>query len=919
MIEPKFIIKEAETPTSLDYEKLLSEGIEWIQKFSGNQWTDYNYHDPGITFLEQICFAITDLGYKVNFPIEDILLAYTDKFDLEKNNLLIPPDKILPSSPLTSNDYRKIILDLEDNVKNCWVYPIVDNIMGISGIFDVMIQLKDNQTPEEIEASVSNVERILMENRSLATDFNPVVVLKEDKISLAGQISINSFVLGESVLAEIFQKIESKLNKEIQFYDYNELLEKEDYVALFSGPIQKNKFISESELKRKTNEIYQYEIKEIIQSIEGVISVNNLTIFKNGIKMFDDTISFEQDCYPSLEKNLNGFKSNTLIFNRNDVEYEIDAIILNQLYDSITLQNKNTYLKPFKSNRIINSGRFPKKDIEQYYSIQNEFPEIYGLKEREIPSNSEVLRKAQVNQLKGYLLFFDQIMANFLSQLVNVRNLFSIEGGVDSYKTYFNQVPEIIADIKKVIGKDTEGFLAYVNAVSEDENVLIHRKQYVVDHLISRFGEVYDTSLLSKLNTLIFDDLSDYEIQLLSLEAKFKYAKALVHLGRNKSKAFNYKLKYDIEGNISGLAQRLNVVLNLNHNSHRSCLEPLFELSEIDKINEEWKIKVIEIENGPSLSILSTGDFDPLSNEAQFYCTDYDTLKSLFLYAHKRKSFKIVKSKSKFHLLYSSPKQSLPIAIFQSEELQRVDQALLTVNEKFKQLNADCESFFFVENILLRPLIESNFQLNVLSDDGIALFKSYYNADFKDLRDIKDDLWVVVLKRENYSIEKDENAKKYMVVIYDILNNPILKSERFFNSKAVAEIEINRSFDFFVEKRKSKSNLDDFTTITLVNGNSNKFPSDFPYSNHLNFMLPDWPFRFQNSEFKSQIFDVISEYIPVHLSFDIHYLDFENMQIFEDTYLKWLNFKEQGDTENTEIKSIQLIQLIMSYKSYERH
>lgn len=919
MIEPKFITKEEETPVSMDYGKLLSEGIEWIQKFSGNQWTDYNYHDPGITFLEQICFAITDLGYKVNFPIEDILLAYTDKFDLEKNNLLIPPDKVFPSSPLTSNDYRKIILDLEDNVKNCWVYPIADNSMGISGIYDVMIQLKDDLTPEQMEDSVSNVEQILMENRSLATDFNPVVVLKEDKISLAGQISINSFVLGESVLAELFQKIESKLNKEIQFYDYNALLEKEHYVELFSGPIQRNKFISESELKRKTNEIYQYEIKEIIQSIDGVISVNDLTVFKNGIKMFDDIISFEQDCYPSLEKNLIGFKSDTLIFMRNDVEYEIDTIILNQLYDSITLQSKNTYLKPFTSNRVINFGRFPKKDIEHYYSIQNEFPEIYGLKEREIPGNSEAMRKAQVNQLKGYLLFFDQIMANFLSQLVNVRNIFSIEGGDDSYKTYFNQVPESIAELKKVIGKDTDAFLAYVNAVSEDENVLIHRKQYVVDHLISRFGEVYDTSLLSKLNTLLFDDLTDHEIQLKSLEAKFKYAKALVHLGRNKSKAFNYRSNYGTEGNLSGLAQRLNVVLNLNHNSHRSCLEPLFELSEIDKINEEWKIEVIEIENGPSLSILSIGDLEPISKDAQFYCTDYETLKSLFLYAHKRKSYKIIKSKSKFHLLYNSPKQNLPIAIFQSEELQHVEQTLLTVNEKFKQLNADCESFFLVENILLRPLIESNYQLTVLSDDGVTIFKSYYNGDFKDIRDIKDDLWVDVLKIENYSIEKDETAKKYIIVIYDLLNNPILKSDRFFSSKAVAEIEINRLFDFFVEKRGSESHIDDFTTISLVNGNRNKFPSDFPYSNHVNFVFPDWPFRFQNNEFKSQIFDVITEYIPAHLSFDIYYLDFEYMQIFEDTYLKWLNFKEQEDTENTEIKSIQLIQLIMSYQRYERH
>ena len=101
MIKPKFINKEKYSSRSLNYDELLQQGIELIQQFSGNQWSDYNYHDPGITFLEQICFAITDLGYKTNFSIEDILLAHTDDFDLENSNLLIPPNKIFPSSPLT--------------------------------------------------------------------------------------------------------------------------------------------------------------------------------------------------------------------------------------------------------------------------------------------------------------------------------------------------------------------------------------------------------------------------------------------------------------------------------------------------------------------------------------------------------------------------------------------------------------------------------------------------------------------------------------------------------------------------------------------------------------------------------------------------------------------------------------------------
>ena len=281
MIEPKFIYKDKYSSKGLDYDLLLQQGIELIQKFSGNQWTDFNYHDPGITFLEQICYALTDLSYKSNFPIEYILLAYSDNFDLENNNLLIPPEKIFPSSPSTPYYYRKIIIDQENTVKNAWVNPVKDDVLGTQGIFDVLIQLKDDLNESQIKTSINNIENILMDNRSLGTDFNPIIILKKDIISLSGEITINSFVLGESVLAKVYHEIESKLNKELKFYDFDEILNSETLENVFSGPVQKNKYIKELELKRKTNEIYQSEIKEIIQGIEGVISINDLVVYKN--------------------------------------------------------------------------------------------------------------------------------------------------------------------------------------------------------------------------------------------------------------------------------------------------------------------------------------------------------------------------------------------------------------------------------------------------------------------------------------------------------------------------------------------------------------------------------------------------------------------------------------------------------------
>ena len=63
MIEPKFINKDDLNSESLNYETLLEKGIEYVQKFSGNQWSDYNYHDPGITFFRAIVFRTNRLRF----------------------------------------------------------------------------------------------------------------------------------------------------------------------------------------------------------------------------------------------------------------------------------------------------------------------------------------------------------------------------------------------------------------------------------------------------------------------------------------------------------------------------------------------------------------------------------------------------------------------------------------------------------------------------------------------------------------------------------------------------------------------------------------------------------------------------------------------------------------------------------------
>ncbi|QDM29033.1 hypothetical protein FNL56_25060 [Tardiphaga sp. vice304] len=58
-IEPSTITPAAPANHGLDYAWLKQHGTERIQQLAGQIWTDYNEHDPGVTTLEQLCYALT--------------------------------------------------------------------------------------------------------------------------------------------------------------------------------------------------------------------------------------------------------------------------------------------------------------------------------------------------------------------------------------------------------------------------------------------------------------------------------------------------------------------------------------------------------------------------------------------------------------------------------------------------------------------------------------------------------------------------------------------------------------------------------------------------------------------------------------------------------------------------------------------
>ena len=71
-------LQELKTEESI-FDNLQKNALETIRELSGQLWTDHAPHDPGITTLDILNYALSELDYQMSFPLEQYLtcLLYT--------------------------------------------------------------------------------------------------------------------------------------------------------------------------------------------------------------------------------------------------------------------------------------------------------------------------------------------------------------------------------------------------------------------------------------------------------------------------------------------------------------------------------------------------------------------------------------------------------------------------------------------------------------------------------------------------------------------------------------------------------------------------------------------------------------------------------------------------------------------------
>ncbi len=546
----------------LDYNILRQEGIRQLERLAGPLWTDFNAHDPGITILEQLCYALTDLVYRCRYTLPDLLTRTGEN----PYDSLYSPARILTSEPVTLVDLRKLVVD-GAGVKNAWIEPVAEpqlplyyqapqqelSMLPDSGAAEA-IKLKGLyrvQIDSDSTAIISNVTSRLHANRPLCEDFEEIRVLDTQYIQVHARIEIGPSENPEAILLAIYQKIAAYFSPPIPFYTLSQALAAGKPIdEIFDGPRLEHGFIDTAALRRlgRRTALRTSDLIHEIMDVSGVRAVKNIFFPLPENRQEKWSLELDPEKTPRLD-----LKGSTLSLERK------------QLRVSLAMDNVIAYQQPAPEALDLEPPPGRDRRIGNYYSLQHQFPALYGIGELGLPASASEERKAQAKQLKAYLLFFDQLLANDFAQLAHVRELFGFQGE-ETPQTYFASMiddPKLgLEDIRVKEPADHQRRLQQIteNPAAQETDGLPtdwRRKNRFLDHLLARFAEQFtDYSLL--LYGLRLPGEPPVEKPL--AQDKRAFLQQYPEISSARGTAFNYLLPWG-EDNLSGLEQRLRLKL----------------------------------------------------------------------------------------------------------------------------------------------------------------------------------------------------------------------------------------------------------------------------------------------------------------------------------------------------------------------
>ncbi|MGD1845496.1 MAG: hypothetical protein ACFB10_08895, partial [Salibacteraceae bacterium] len=567
----------------------------------------------------------------------------------------------------------------------------------------------------------------LRANRNLSEDFVSVEPMSLQEIGLKLDLEVTPGANLEEILAQVYFNVDQFLSPSVKFHSLSEMLNQGFRTEeIFQGPALDHGFIIDEELAGKIRRdiIYTSDLVQIIMDVPDVIAVKDIRLCnfvygelagedaKNCLKLVNP-----KKFVPQLSKT------------RSDVTFHQDGQLPAKANNVAADERLNELLALARIGAAAGGPRdldVPLGDFnnwEEYMSIMNDYPITYSIGPDGLDAQASDQRRAQAAQMKGFLMFFEQQLANYLSQLGHLRDLFSFEDNSTGGDTYFSQpvyqAPDVATLLKQftdyavtngIDPEDPAAFLTYaglannttwntnenhyaqLELIVESTEEFEDRRNRFMDHIMARFCESFTEYALYRY------EKSGTAANARLIKDKSRFLTDYDQTSHQRGGGFDHKKNLFDPTNESGVKVRVKRLLGLP------------EYAEFVVVTESagtYSFKIND-ESGTTL-------FDGINGAYASLDTLWDDVNYVILQARNRAAYDINGSGSSYR--YRILRSGTPIA--QSPSPTYSSAANAGAGRDFASLFFTRYDFRIVENTLLRPKVNGDNALAGFSESPI--------------------------------------------------------------------------------------------------------------------------------------------------------------------------------------------------------
>lgn len=690
-------------------------------------WSQINYiwpviidspDNPGLT--SRLDAVLSKLHIVFSYAkLTDALKPILSELESNSDNLIFLCSDLLAklAIPLTRFDIALSKLD--------------KTLQGIKKDLFLSTENLDQVTGKLDEAAIKQrILSVFAKHRNLCEDVHRIEIFQTIPYYLAGEVEIRPSYNTAKIYAEIFLKCAHYISSGIQIDRYESIFSQTgSYEQIFSGPLTTHGHISDRCFEMSQEVLSIVDLISLINQIEGVVKVHDLYLIDQENQKYT-SISYDSSklpdlCFPEIGKSMQilrlVLRQGTSRKDQSDKTTGFESYENKQdeaLLEEALLELRKLLFEyhAFRNNRqsfaqLIQLPGGQRRVLENYFSIQNQFPAIYGINRYGIPRSESPETRAKAKQLKAYLFPFEQLMANYLQNLQEIPRLFSLDSELE--QSYFSQFlnNQNIPDIESLYVKGKQHSQALLSEILVHYDHFIDRRNRVLDTLLAMYGEQYPQRSLLEFDCYRRTDPGRWII-----ENKINFLKCIREITRDRAKGFNYLepvlygCEEEREENIAGAHKRISILLGLSQFNRISSITDVLikrnsRLIPDRVLAEGISLLPEEIENKAVSVFFDEEKFIEMTIPAKLPAFGH----AVFKEGVELKNYRLVSSGQKTIVCLKSEQNACLWPLGSKDSL---DEAVLYAHEfcsTLTQLNIACENFHMIEHLLLRPRGDEGF------------------------------------------------------------------------------------------------------------------------------------------------------------------------------------------------------------------